>query len=72
MAWGPGIFFEIGGPVFAARGRGGGLGPDGGSQRLHRASSRWRLRRVKNHEQQLQGPRKADQDKTDSYCLDRR
>jgi hypothetical protein len=31
-----------------------------------------RLRRVKNHEQQLQGPREADQDKTDSYCLDRR
>jgi hypothetical protein len=26
----------------------------------------------KNQEQQLQGPRKANQDKTDSYGLDRR
>jgi len=28
--------------------------------------------RVKDHEQELQDPRKANQDKTDSYCLDRR
>ena len=28
--------------------------------------------RGKNQEQQLQGPRKAYQDKTESYCLDRR
>src|SRR5215831_8436080 len=27
---------------------------------------------VKDHEQELQDPRKANQDKTDSYCLDRR
>ena len=26
----------------------------------------------KNHQQQLQGPRKTNQDKTNSYCLDRR
>src|SRR5205823_13344103 len=30
------------------------------------------IARGKNQEQQLQGPRKANQDKTESYCLDRR
>src|SRR5437667_10009088 len=38
----------------------------------HGGILRTRVARGKNQEQQLQGPRKANQDKTESYCLDRR